>query len=246
MLWLWTLSGDPKPPPESAPDASDPVFLADWTGPLEHPVSALAQTLLLLGPGLLLLLILSQFVPLMGDSGQLTGRWPRGLLAAALLTAASQAAVLAGVWHRVGPAAAIRCAVSTIILTLLLGVGVMCVRFIPWASLLMSIRTGDDVGYPMTDLTGLSILLPSALLVVALALLGLTPLLNRHARSALGWAFVAFSIISLGVATLLITSHWPAAEPSPAGPSLQPADSTQGRESAPESSIGTFLQDRSI
>jgi len=250
MFWLWTVSGDPKSAAESAPEARDrardPVFLVDWTGPLKHPVSPLAQGLLLLSPGLLLLAILSRFVPQMVHSAALGGRWPRSLLAVALLVPAAQAAVLAGLWCRAGSAAAIRCAVSTIILILLVGVGVMCVRFIPWASLLMSIRTGDDVAYAMTDLTGLSILLPSALLLLALPVLGLTPMLNRRTLSMLGWAFMALSIISLSVGSLIIASHWPAGEPSPTIPTLESTDSTQGRGFVPDFERGTFSQDHAI
>lgn len=233
ILWLWTLSGDPTPPAQGTPDSRESVFLVDWTGPLKHPVSTLAQGLLLLSPVLLLLAVLSPIVP--GFVQRTASSWlsSRSLLAVSMLVPAAQATVLAVVWRRVGSAAAIRCCVSTTILTLLLGVGVMCIRFIPWAALLMSMRTGDDVAYDITDLTGLSILLPSALLVLALAVLGLTPLLNRRTLSGLGWAFIAFSIISLGVGSLLIASHWPTTPRLPAGPPLQSTDSTQGRAPAP-------------
>lgn len=246
MLWLWTVSADPRPAPGSAPAGRDPVFLIDWTGPLKHPVNALVQGLLLLSPVLLLLAVLSPYLPQIVPSTAPGAPSLRLLAAVALLVPATQATLLARVWRQVGPAAAIRCSVSTIILTLLLGVGVMCVRFIPWVSLLMSVRTGEPTSYAMTDLTGVSVLFPSALLVLTLAIAGLTPLLKRRMLFAMGWTIAACSVVSLGIGLSLVVSRWPAKVGVSVEPTLESTDSTQSRESAPDFDGATFLQDHSI
>ncbi len=241
MLWLWTVSSEPSTAAGQASTQGDPVFLVDWTGPLRHPIGALAQSLLLLAPLGLLLAVLSRYLMAVPEPAGMSVP----MQAALLLPAVAQAAVLAALWIRVAPAAAIRCSVSTSILTVLFGLGVLCARLIPWLSLVAGLRHGVESSYEVTDLTGLSTLLLPALLLLALAALGVTQFCARRTLLTMGWGLVAVALVVLAISLSVARSHWPAA-PRQATPSAAPPAPNGSGDLAPQSSTGTFLQDSAI
>lgn len=241
VLWLWTVSGDPGQSKSTA-DRDDPVFLVDWAEPLRHPIGALTQTILLgafplLAAGLLIPILRPEDVALAPVH---VSRWP--WLGVVVLTYALHAVTLGALAWRVSPVAAIRCAVSTVILSTLLGVGVLCVRLIPWFMLIAGVRAGVAVSYMITDLTGLSVLLPPALLVLALAALALVRSPGGRVGRIAGAALTAVALAALAIGGVVAASHWPA---PPASEEDVPATASTP-DAPPESNSGTFLQDGSI
>ncbi len=220
ILWLWTVSGDA--PHSGRADSRGSAFFVDWTGPLAHPVApgwkALIAAALLLGA---IALALGHALPA-ASFGK--ARIPPPLLpaAVALLALAGQAAALLGVCRSVGPRAGLRASVSTMLLSALLGLGLLCTRLIPWSAMIRSRGRLAEVDYQPLDLTGLTALGPAGLLVAALALPGLAPWLHPLARRVLGWCLIAAAALCLASALLLTRSAWPASEP-PAAPAPPPS-----------------------
>ncbi|GEM_PF-4740782 len=245
MLWLWTVSSEPGPAAQQSGGNGDPVFLVDWTGPLKHTLGGLTQSLLVLSPVLLLAAVLGRLV--LGGEG--TGRWGgealNAMLTVLILVPLGQGLALLALWILVRPAAVLRCAVSTVILTVLFGLGVLCARLIPWLYLVGSVREGVDPSYEITDLTGLTVLLMPALLIFCMAAFGLIQWCSRRTLLAMGCGLIAASIILLTLSLSQVRSHWPQPKPE-SSPQTEPADPAGRGDSSPQSNTGTFLQDSSI
>lgn len=213
VLWLWTVSGDAKAP--GGGEARDGAFFVDWTGPLARPVAARWKALmaiaLLAGATCL---ALGHLLP---ASAAGRARIPPLLLpvALSLVVLAGQGAALAGTWRAVGPRAGIRAAISTMLLSSLLSIGLLCARLVPWGELIRSRGRLSDVYYQPLDLTGLTAVGPAGLVVAALALTAIAPRLGSAARRVSGWSLIGAAVCSLLAAAILTRSAWPAPAPRP-------------------------------
>lgn len=219
VLWLWTVSGDARTPGEG--EARHSAFFVDWAGPLTHPVAARWKAImaiaLLAGA---MCLALGHLLP---ASAAGEARVPPLLLPAivALSALAGQGAALAAVWGRVGPRAGIRASVSTMLLSTLLSIGLLCTRLVPWGELIRSRGRLSDVYYQPLDLTGLTAVGPAGLVVAALALTAIVPRLGPAGRRLAGWSLIGAAVGSLLAGILLTRSAWPALAPRP--PEAAPA-----------------------
>lgn len=222
ILWLWTVSGDARTPGEG--EARRSAFFVDWAGPLTHPVAARWKAImaiaLLVGGACL---VLGHLQPASAASAAGEARVPPLLLPAivALSALAGQGAALAAVWGRVGPRAGIRASVSTMLLSTLLSIGLLCTRLVPWGELIRSRGRLSDVYYQPLDLTGLAAVGPAGLVVAALALTAIVPRLGPAGRRLAGWSLIGAAVGSLLAGILLTRSAWPALAPRP--PEAAPA-----------------------
>ncbi len=243
ILWLWTVSSDPNPAARAASADGDPVFLVDWTGPLARPIGRLPGAALALGPLLLMTAVAAPYLASPDLPTSLSAEL-RLLWLAFAAGAVAQIAALAALWLGVGPAVAIRCGVSTAILTVLLAAGVLCVRLIPWLTIIAGFRHGVEASYEVRDLTGLDALRIPAALVLALSLVGLARWCSRRSRAVLGVALAAAAFLSLAVSLTGVCRAWPAAN-AVAAPGGETEETSAGSAS-PQSDAGTFLQDGGI
>lgn len=246
ILWLWTVSSEPSPAARAANADGDPVFLVDWTGPLARPVGAPASAALAVGPLVLLAAAAAPYLSSLDSRAPLNAEL-RFLWLPASAGAVTQMAVLAALWWRVSPAAAIRCGVSTVILIVLLATGVLCVRLIPWLTIIAGFRQGVEASYEVRDLTRLDALSVPAALVLGLSLVGLSRWCSRRSLAAMGLALAAAAFLSLSLSIAGVRAAWPAADAAaaPAGEEEEQEEPGAGG-GAPQSDAGTFLQDRGI
>lgn len=213
VLWLWTVSGDAKAPGQG--ESRDGAFFVDWTGPLARPVAAGWKALMAIAlfAGAMCL-ALGHLLP---ASAAGRARISPMLLpvALSLVVLAGQGAALAGTWRAVGPRAGIRAAISTMLLSTLLSIGLLCTRLVPWGELIRSRGRFSDVYYQPLDLTGLTAVGPAGLVVAALALTAIVPRLGPVARRVSGWSLIGAAVCSLLAAAILTRSAWPASAPRP-------------------------------